>query len=176
MYSISLRDFQLTDIYAVNALGVAAFEQFAHQYEDWPGFRAKIACMSSLAETGEIIVAASGEKVIGAVAYLGPEAPKSSFFPSTWAVMRMLVVCPESRGKGIGRALANACIAKALRDGAEVFGLHTSAIMSVALSMYQSMGFEFVREAPLIHGVPYGIYAKKLAGQGRNNWGLPPVF
>jgi GNAT superfamily N-acetyltransferase len=167
MYSTGLRDFQPTDIGAVNALGVAAFEQFASQYEDWPGFRAKIACMSSLAEAGEIIVAASGETVVGAVAYLGPQAPKSSFFPSTWAVMRMLVVCPESRGKGIGRALANACIAKAQRDGADVFGLHTSAIMSVALPMYRSMGFEFVREAPSIHGVPYGIYAKHLIGQGR---------
>ena len=81
--------------------------------------------------------------------------------------MRMLVVCPESRGKGIGRALANACIAKAQRDGADVFGLHTSAIMSVALPTYQSMGFEFVREAPSIHGVPYGIYTKQLGGRGR---------
>ena len=167
MHSTGLRDFQPADIGAVNALGVAAFEQFASQYEDWPGFRAKIACMSSLAEAGEIIVAVSGETVVGAVAYLGPQAPKSSFFPSTWAVMRMLVVCPESRGKGIGRALANACIAKAQRDGADVFGLHTSAIMSVALPMDRSMGFEFVREAPSIHGVPSGIYAKHLIGQGR---------
>src|SRR5690606_16486933 len=154
MYSAELRDFQPTDIDAVNALGVAAFEQFASHYKDWLSFRTKIACMSSLAETGEIIVAASGATVVGPVAYLGPIAPKSTFFPSSWAVMRMLVVCPKYRGRGIGRALANACVAKAKRDGAEVFGLHTSPIMSVALPMYQSMGFEFLREAPPINGVP----------------------
>jgi ribosomal protein S18 acetylase RimI-like enzyme len=167
MHSTPLRDFQPTDTGAINALGVAAFEQFASHYEDWPAFKAKIACMSSLAETGEIIVATSGDAIVGAVAYLGPTAPKSTFFPGSWAVMRMLVVCPQARGRGVGRALANGCIAKARRDGAAVFGLHTSPIMSVALAMYQTMGFEFQRDAPPIHGVPYGIYAMQLAGPGR---------
>lgn len=167
MHSTQLRDFQPTDTDAVNALGVAAFEQFASHYEDWPAFKAKIASMSSLAETGEIIVATSGDTIVGAVAYLGPTAPKSTFFPGSWAVMRMLVVCPQARGAGVGRALANGCIAKARRDGAAVFGLHTSPIMSVALAMYRAMGFEFQREAPPINGVPYGIYAMPLAGQGR---------
>jgi GNAT superfamily N-acetyltransferase len=167
MQSANLRDFQLSDSNAVNALGLAAFEQFANEYHDWQGFREKIACMSSLAKNGEIIVAEFGDAIVGAVAYLGPSAPKSSFFPESWAVMRMLVVCPKSRNKGIGRALAKECIAKAIRDDAQVFGLHTSTIMSVALQMYQSMGFEFVSHAPPIHGVQYGIYAKQLTGQGR---------
>lgn len=167
MQAANLRDFQLADSSAVNALGLAAFEQFANEYHDWQGFREKIACMSSLAEHGEIIVAESGGAIVGAVAYLGPTATKSSFFPESWAVMRMLVVCPKSRNKGIGRALAMECIAKAVRDGVKVFGLHTSPIMSVALPMYQSMGFEFISNAPPIHGVQYGIYAKQLTGQGR---------
>jgi GNAT superfamily N-acetyltransferase len=157
-----LREFQQSDTSAVNALGVAAFEQFSDHYQDWPVFQQKIAGMAALAETGEIIVAATGSKIVGAVAYLGPQAPKSEFFPPAWAVMRMLVVAPEYRGQGLGSTLAQACFAKALRDGAEVFGLHTSRIMSVALPMYLRMGFKFVREAPPIHGVEYGIYAKNI--------------
>lgn len=165
MSSARLRDFQPSDAGAVDALGVAAFEQYAGHYEDWQGFRTKIARMSSLAETGEIIVATSGSTIVGAVAYLGPGAPKSSFFPPDWAVMRMLVVSPNSRGQGIGRSLADACIARARRDDAEVFGLHSSPIMTVALPMYLDMGFELVRDAPEIHGVRYGIYAKRLAAR-----------
>lgn len=166
MNSPILRDFRPADTDAVNALGLSAFEQFSDQYNDWPTFRAKIATMASLAEAGQVIVATAGSTIVGAVAYLGPETPKSEFFPQSWAVMRMLVVCPASRGRGIGRALANACVDKAKRDHTEVFGLHTSSIMSAALPMYLSMGFEFVREAPTIHGVAYGIYAKRLLGSG----------
>jgi ribosomal protein S18 acetylase RimI-like enzyme len=162
MHSAHLREFQQPDASAVNALGVAAFGQFANHYQDWPVFQQKIACMAALAETGEIIVAATDSKIFGAVAYLGPQAPKSEFFPTSWAVMRMLVVSPECRGQGLGRTLAQACFARAQRDGAEVFGLHTSPIMSIALPMYLRMGFKFVREAPSIHGIEYGIYAKHL--------------
>jgi len=167
MHSAHLRDFQQCDASAVNALGIAAFEQFANHYQDWPAFQKKIACMAALAEAGEIIVATTDEAIVGAIVYLGPQAPKSEFFPSSWAVMRMLVVSPQCRGQGLGHALAQACFAKAQRDGAEVFGLHTSPIMSVARAMYLRMGFKFVREAPSIHGVEYGIYAKHLTSQGR---------
>lgn len=75
----------------------------------------------------------------------------------------MLVVSPKARGAGVGRALAQECLARARRDKAEVFALHTSPIMTVALLMYERMGFRFLRDAPAIHGVPYGIYVKSLS-------------
>ena len=78
--------------------------------------------------------------------------------------MRMLVVAPEARDLGAGRALAEECLARAKRDNAGIFALHTSELMSVALSMYQRMGFKWWASASLIHGVPYGIYIKKIDG------------
>lgn len=165
MQSRQLRDFYPTDTVAVNDLAVAAFEQFSNSYEDWPNFKSKISAMSSLSEAGEIVVALSGQSIVGAVAYIGPHKPKSAFFPIEWAIMRMLVVSPNARGRGIGRALAEECIQRARRDHAQVVGLHTSAIMSVALPLYLRMGFRFERDAPLIHGVPYGIYALKMSRQ-----------
>lgn len=54
MSPIHLRDFSPTDTDALNTLGTAAFEQFSEAYEDWPGFKAKISTMSSLAQVGEI--------------------------------------------------------------------------------------------------------------------------
>lgn len=163
---LRLDDFGPADAKAVDALGVEAFEQFSSEYEDWPGFQARISAMSSLAQAGEVIVARHGDHIVGAVAYIGPHKPKSAFFAPEWAIMRMLVVSPQARGQGIGRALAEACIQRAQRDGARVIGLHTSPIMAVALPMYLRMGFQLDREVPPIHGVPYGIYAKALVRRG----------
>jgi GNAT superfamily N-acetyltransferase len=99
---------------------------------------------------------------VGAVAYIGPGKEKASFFNIDWPIMRMLVVAPAARGHGIGKALAAECLARARRDGAGVFGLHTSELMDVALPMYQRMGFKWHSPAPDIHGVKYGVYIKEL--------------
>jgi ribosomal protein S18 acetylase RimI-like enzyme len=69
----------------------------------------------------------------------------------------------RSRGLGIGRALTEECISRAGRDGASIIALDTTPIMAVALAMYERMGFEFTATAPTIHGVPYGIYVKRLS-------------
>jgi hypothetical protein len=37
--------------------------------------------------------------------------------------------------------------------------------MTVALQMYERLGFEFRHEAPMIFGVPYGVYVKELTAQ-----------
>lgn len=159
---IRLRDFEFADAQGINDLAVKAFEQFKDAYIDWPVFRVKIATMSALAETGEIIVADCGGEVLGAVAYIGPHKEKAAFFRPDWPVMRMLVVAPKVRGQGVGRALAEECLARARRDGADRFALHTSELMHVALPMYQRMGFRWFAAAPDIHGVKYGIYLKGL--------------
>ncbi|MDR1996666.1 GNAT family N-acetyltransferase [Azonexus sp.] len=160
-----IRDFQQSDAPAVNALALRAFEQFKNAYDDWPAFQAKIANMSSLADVGEIVVVEVEGQIVGAVAYIGPGAPKAKFFQPEWPIMRMLVVSPASRGLGIGRALAEECLRRTKRDGASVFALHTSELMRVALPMYQRMGFKWVSDTPAIHGVEYGVYLKELDGQ-----------
>lgn len=159
-----IRDFLQSDTTPVNALAISAFEQFKDAYQDWPAFRAKIGNMSALAEVGEVIVAEVEGRIVGAVAYVGPGAPKAAFFRPEWPIMRMLVVAPDSRGHGIGRALAEECLRRARRDRASVFALHTSELMQVALPMYQRMGFKWTASAPPIHGVEYGVYVKELDG------------
>lgn len=157
-----IREYLPSDTMQVNALALRAFEQFKDAYHNWPAFQAKIGNMSVLADAGEIIVAEVEGQIVGAVAYVGPGAPKAEFFRPEWPIMRMLVVAPSSRGCGIGRALAQECLRRAKRDGASVFALHTSELMQVALPMYQRMGFNRVSSAPAIHGVEYGVYVKEL--------------
>jgi ribosomal protein S18 acetylase RimI-like enzyme len=158
-----LRDYRGDDAEAVNALALGAFAQYQADYDDWPGFARKIAGMSALSAAAELVVATRGERLVGAVAYVAPGAPKAEFFDPAWAIVRMLVVAPDCRGEGIGRALTLACEQRARRDGARTMALHTSPIMEVALGMYLRMGFAVERAVAPIHGVAYNVYTKSLS-------------
>jgi ribosomal protein S18 acetylase RimI-like enzyme len=157
-----LRAFLPQDVAAVNRVALAAFAEYRSAYSDWPAFSTHIGNMASLADGGEIIVAAQNERVLGAVVYIGPDKPKGTLFRPEWAVMRMLVTDPGSRGRGIGRALSLECISRARRDNASVIALHTSPLMKIALPMYQRMGFVLDHDVPAVYGVPYGVYLKQL--------------
>ena len=160
--SYTLRDFHAGDADGVNRVALAAFEQYRDAYSDWPAFSANIGRMAALAEHAELIVADAGDEILGAVVYVGPGRPRSALFESEWPVIRMLVVSPKARGRGIGRALTEECIRRGQRDRAPLIALHTTPIMTVALPLYLRMGFTLLREAPPIHGVPYGVYVKPL--------------
>tara|TARA_B100000989_G_scaffold292132_1_gene267554 strand:- start:2478 stop:2840 length:363 start_codon:yes stop_codon:yes gene_type:complete len=118
--------------------------------------------MSQLAESSDLIVAEQNNKIVGAIAYVGPNKLKSDFFKPEWAIIRMLVVSPEARNNGIGRTLTNMCEILAKKEKAKVLALHTSEIMEVALSMYLKIGFVLYSKAPDIHGVKYGVYSKAI--------------
>jgi ribosomal protein S18 acetylase RimI-like enzyme len=163
MADVRLRDFRAADAAEVDRVALAAFEQFRAHYTDWPAMAANVSRMSSLADQGEIVVAERDGRIVGAVAYVGPGRPKAAHFDRSWPIIRLLVVEPQSRGGGVGRALAEECVRRAKRDGAGAVALHTSPIMTVALSLYLRMGFRRLRDAPPLHGVPYGIYLKELS-------------
>jgi GNAT superfamily N-acetyltransferase len=157
-----LRAFSADDAAALNRVAVGAFKQFKGEYADWPAMERNISGMSDLAAHGEIIVAEIDGRIAGGVVYVGPGQPKAAFFDPVWPIIRMLVVDPAARGHGLGRALTEECLRRARRDAAPVIALHTTPIMTVALPMYLRMGFRFLRDAPPIHGVPYGIYLMEL--------------
>ena len=158
----SIRDFTADDAAAVNAVALAAFEQYRGEYDDWPAFSAFVGSMADLAQGGELIVALSDGRIAGAVTYFGPQAAKPAMFDPAWPVIRLLVVDPEARGHGLGRMLTEECIRRARRDGAGVIALRTSPIMQVALAMYLRLGFVPLRDSAPIFGVPYRIYLKRL--------------
>ena len=157
-----LRDYRDNDAGAIVRVALVAFAEFEQHYSDWPLFTSHVAKMPELSKTGEIIVAENGGHIVGVVAYVGPQAPKPAFFEPAWPIIRMLVVDPAARGKGIGRQLTEECLRRAERDQADVIALHTTPIMTVALPMYLRMGFVRIGEAPDILGVPYAVYAKSL--------------
>ena len=159
-----IRDSVDADRAAVNAVALAAFAQYAGDYEDWPAFSAGIARMADLAVDGDLFVAERGGRVAGAVVPIGPGRPRSAIYPDHWSVIRMLVVDPAARGGGIGRALVAATLERARRAGAPAIGLHTSPIMAAALRLYESIGFVREHDLPPIRGVPYARYRLPASG------------
>lgn len=157
-----LREFEIGDEAAISSVALAAFKQFESFYADWPTMASNICRMANLAKTSELIIAERNGEVVGGVAYVGPHKPKAAFFDQAWPIIRMLVVSPSHRAGGIGRMLTETCLERARRDHSPMIALHTSPIMSVALPMYRRMGFEKLRDAPDIHGVPYAVYTKSL--------------
>jgi ribosomal protein S18 acetylase RimI-like enzyme len=155
---LTLRNYRETDAATLSRLALAAFREFQSAYSDWAAMSASISQMPSLAAAGELIIAEAGGALLGAVAYVGPERPKAPFFDPQWPIIRMLVVDPAARGRGVGRALMEECCRRARRDGSRVLALHTSPIMTAALAMYRKMGFVFQRDAPPISGVPSAVY------------------
>jgi GNAT superfamily N-acetyltransferase len=160
--SFQLRDLRVDDAAALSHVALAAFQQFASHYENWPAMAEAISRMPALADRGEVIVAEVDGRVAGGVAYIAAGKPKAAFFDPSWPIIRMLVVDPVIQGHGIGRALTEECVRRARRDGSPNIALHTTPIMTVALPMYLRMGFTFRRDVPPIHGVPYAVYIKDL--------------
>ena len=159
---VLLRDFIAADAAAVNAVESAAVAQYRHAYADWAAFSLNSGRISALAGDAEIVVAVGPDRIVGAIAYAGPGRPTTDFFPQHLPILRMLAVHPHWRGLGIGGALTEECIRRARRDGASTIALHATPVMTMALGMYQRMGFEFATDAPAIHGVAYAIYLKPL--------------
>lgn len=58
------------------------------------------------------------------------------------AHIRMLGVHPDARGRGVARALIDACFERARRAGRSRMTLHTTMRMKIAQAMYERMGFE----------------------------------
>src|ERR1700738_3303059 len=162
MTDIKITDYESSDAEDVNRIAVSAFGQFRDIYQDWPAMLAGLSKTSALSATGEVIIAEYQNRFAGAVAYFGPNSQKAPFFDQRWPVIRMLVVDPAFRGKGLGRPWSTECIARAKRDGSPIIALHTSPIMTIALPMYLRMGFVKAYDAPPIFGVAYAVYTKAL--------------
>jgi len=166
-----IRDVTDADAEHIDRVALAAFGEFRSAYSDWPAMSAAVSRISTLAAEGEIVVAELAGGVIGAVTYVAPKRRKPAFFDPAWPIVRMLVVDPAYRGRGAGRALMDECVNRARRDGAAVLALHTSPIMTAALTMYHRMGFERQWDAPPIFGVPSAVYLLQLQSRGRQGGG-----
>lgn len=98
--------------------------------------RAREALVLAAVEDGRVLGTATlelGDRVSGGHER-DPLAPDE-------AHLRMLGVDPDTRGRGVGRALVEACLEEARRAGKRRLTLGTTERMLAAQRMYESMGF-----------------------------------
>lgn len=94
-------------------------------------------------EAGHLLLALEGERVVGVVVFYPPGAGRE--VPSDGeAELSRLAVAALSRGRGIGRALTEGCLAVARAAGAEAVVLWSRPHQHIAHRLYESLGFRRV--------------------------------
>lgn len=106
----------------------------------------------------EVYVAVDNDgTLVGGVTYVpGPEHTMGEFLDPEGAGIRMLAVDPQHQGLGAGRALVEACIARARLQHRRRIILHSTPLMTIAQALYKQLGFEFSPELDIwFDGDPY---------------------
>lgn len=94
------------------------------------------------------------ERLLGTVTYVRPGGRYAEVSRPGEAEFRMLGVDPQAQGRGVGRALVQACVDRARAEGCTALVMCTDVHMDSAQSLYQRMGF---RRAPERDWVPTEI-------------------
>jgi GNAT superfamily N-acetyltransferase len=147
---LHIRDARSEDRGAIEAVTLAAYEQFAALMPAyWEGYRQNILATLADAPLDAQIVAEEEGRVVGTV-LLYPAGgvmarPGGGSITLAWPEVRLLAVAPEARGRGVGAALMSECIRRARQSGAAALTLHTTDVMQSAMRLYERLGF---RRAP----------------------------
>ena len=145
---ITIRSGRAEDRAAIEAVTVAAYEQYAAVLPAplWAGYRQNIVATLTAAQPANLIVAEAGGALVGSVllipaggAMAAPGLAASA--PLAEPELRLLAVAPAGRGRGVGRRLVEECMHRSRAAGARTLTLHTTDMMEVAMALYERMGF-----------------------------------
>jgi predicted N-acetyltransferase YhbS len=152
------------DFAAIADLNVAAFAQFEPSLDpaSWQNMLKNLRNVDERAHTTEFFVCRDGGMIVGSVGYCPAGKSNPDIFSAEMASVVLLVVHPHYRGKGLGKALTAACIARARQDNAVALGLFTSELMQTAHTVYRKLGFQLDSELPPRYGIRYFRFALTL--------------
>ncbi|HEX2047099.1 MAG TPA: GNAT family N-acetyltransferase [Acidimicrobiales bacterium] len=128
----------------------------------------ELADVAGRAAQSEILVAVDGNgAVIGGVTYVPGPGPLAWFEDPDEAGFRMLAVAPWAQGRGVGAALVDACIDRAVLTGKSRLFLHTTAPMTGAQRLYERARFrrDPERDRVLEGGLVLLAYVLELGGE-----------
>ncbi|MGC5309481.1 GNAT family N-acetyltransferase [Micromonospora zamorensis] len=143
MTGLRVRPAEPADFPAVARLTVAAYEADG-QLKGEHGYGEVLADVSSRAASGEVLVAVDevSDAVLGSVTFVLPGTPFAELSGPGEAEFRMLAVDPGAQGRGVGAALAQACVARAVELGCTALVICVRAGMAdSAHRLYSRLGF-----------------------------------
>lgn len=127
---------------ALGEITVAAYREVGETDEPYYAELRDVAARAAQVPVLVAVDAASG-RVLGGMTYVpGPDGPFAEGEFGDAATIRMLAVDVAARGRGAGRALVEAAIARATADGRPSIGIYTRPFMIAAQHLYASLGFE----------------------------------
>ncbi|MFF5175467.1 GNAT family N-acetyltransferase [Micromonospora sp. NPDC000089] len=143
MTGLSIRSAGPADHAAVARLTVAAYEADG-QLKGEHGYGATLADVATRAAHGEVLVAvedATGA-VLGSVTFVLPGTRYAELAGPGEAEFRMLAVDPAAQARGVGAALARACLDRAAELGCAAVVICVRAGMAdAAHRLYRRLGF-----------------------------------
>lgn len=141
-----VRDALQTEVEAIRAQRVSAYEEHAHKVPEdhWKALRKAILSDSDRYDGVELLVAELDGEVAGSVVLYPAEidAYDGQVDLLDYPEIRMLAVSPEARNKGVAEALVSECIQRAKQKEYQYVGLHTADFMTSAMRLYERLGFE----------------------------------
>ena len=159
---LKIRPFKEEDSEQLNKIAVESFLEFKDHYSNWSHIKNSVGSLASLKDKADILIAEENSEIVGGVALVSPGNDNNINIKPHWATIRVLVVSPSHRGKGIAKALTSTCLTIASNKNYSSVALYTSNIMKVALSMYLKLGFKHIKNIGLICGVEYNLYKLKI--------------
>jgi GNAT superfamily N-acetyltransferase len=143
--TVEVREVRPDEFAALGEVTVAAYRTVGEDGHD--GYLDFVRDVATRASICPVFVAVTEDgAVLGGVTYVpGSGTPYSESESDGEAGFRMLAVDPMAQGRGVGRALVEACIARARSDGRHRLVLLTRPLMTDAHVLYLRMGF---RRAP----------------------------
>lgn len=143
MTEIHVRPATPADHDAIGALSVAAYRGDGQTGEDHP-YEPHLRDVAARAAVAEVLAAvdeATGT-VLGSVTFVLPGSPLAELAKDGEAEFRMLAVAPQAQGRGVGEALARACLARAGELGCRSVVICVRDFAADARRLYARMGFE----------------------------------
>jgi GNAT superfamily N-acetyltransferase len=141
---VEIRDVLPEEYEAAGDVVWRAYSEFADPDDPgWIEYRELLEDVAGRVDRTVVLVAVDDGRVLGSATIeledvVGDDDQE---LPPDVAVLRMLGVLPDARGRGVGRALVEATIERARAASKRELRLRTTAAMTAAHRLYESMGF-----------------------------------
>jgi ribosomal protein S18 acetylase RimI-like enzyme len=140
MTGVEVRTARAEEYEAIGRLTVEAYRADG-QLGGEHGYERILADVAGRAAHGEVLVAVDDGEVLGSVTFVRPGTPFAELSRPGEAEFRMLAVDPSAQGRGVGEALARACVSRAAELHCVAVVICARSFSAPAHRLYGRLGF-----------------------------------